>query len=75
MNNNIYFELPYLYARKDNSFFLVIQGYNGVPKVYIATQAPLETTVKDFWSMVWENQSQVIVMMMDWVEDGQVCTQ
>ena len=51
---------------------LLLQGYNGTPKTYIATQAPLDATRADFWTMIWENQSQVIVMLMDWVEDGQV---
>lgn len=50
-----------------------IQGYNGTQKVYIATQAPLESTVSDFWTMVWESQSQVVVMLMQQIEDGQVC--
>ncbi|KAG9509587.1 Tyrosine-protein phosphatase non-receptor type 11, partial [Fragariocoptes setiger] len=32
-------------------------------KSYIATQGPLETTTNDFWWMVWQEKSRVIVMM------------
>lgn len=37
---------------------------------YIATQAPLENTVADFWRLVWEQNSRVIVMATDLIEDG-----
>lgn len=30
---------------------------------YIATQGPLENTVSDFWEMVWQNNSELIVMV------------
>ena len=38
------------------------QGY-ALKKAYIATQAPMEHTVADFWQMVWENKVQSIVML------------
>ena len=30
-----------------------IRGYNMVPRMYIATQAPMFSTEQDFWRMVW----------------------
>lgn len=41
-----------------------ITGYNGDVHAYIATQAPLSNTIGDFWRMVWEQQSRVIMMLM-----------
>lgn len=38
-----------------------IDGYEGV--TYIATQGPLEETSGDFWRMVWEQDTRVIVMV------------
>ncbi|XP_048880662.1 tyrosine-protein phosphatase non-receptor type 6 [Brienomyrus brachyistius] len=42
----------------------------GNPKVYIATQGCLATTVNDFWQMVWQECSRVIVMTTREVEKG-----
>ncbi|CAD2213133.1 protein-tyrosine phosphatase [Angomonas deanei] len=41
-----------------------------VPFVYIATQAPLENTVLDFWRMIYENDVAFIVMLCNTQENG-----
>lgn len=48
-----------------------LQGYKH-RNAYIATQRPLENTVQDFWRMVWEFKSKVIVMLCQTQEDGKV---
>uniref|UniRef100_A0AAR2LQJ6 protein-tyrosine-phosphatase n=1 Tax=Pygocentrus nattereri TaxID=42514 RepID=A0AAR2LQJ6_PYGNA len=42
----------------------------GFQKVYIACQGCLLTTVNDFWQMVWQERSHVIVMTTREVEKG-----
>lgn len=37
---------------------------------YIATQGPLATTTADFWQLVWEQGSVVIVMLTKLNENG-----
>ena len=49
------------------------QGYKQ-PRTYIATQGPLPGTTDDFWRMVWEQNSHVIVMITQCVERTRVCT-
>uniref|UniRef100_A0A8C2A968 protein-tyrosine-phosphatase n=1 Tax=Cyprinus carpio TaxID=7962 RepID=A0A8C2A968_CYPCA len=39
-----------------------IEGYRE-PKKYIAAQGPKDETVVDFWRMVWEQKSSIIVMV------------
>lgn len=47
------------------------QGY-GSEFEYICTQGPLPQTVCDFWRLVWEQRSTLIVMLTRLVESGRV---
>jgi len=39
-------------------------------KQFILTQGPLSHTIKDFWKMTWEQNSNVIVMLTNIIENG-----
>ena len=41
-------------------------------KVYIATQGCLPSTMNDFWDMVWQENTRVIVMTTKEIERGKV---
>ena len=56
----------------DTYMSLYRQGYQRYPKCYIATQAPLAETVYDFWRMVWQEQTSVIVMLTALTENNVV---
>ena len=47
------------------------QGYKQW-KGFIITQAPMKSTCRDFWKMVYERECGVIVMLSDLVENGEV---
>ncbi|VDK87544.1 unnamed protein product [Litomosoides sigmodontis] len=38
---------------------------------YICTQGPLEETIEDFWWMIFKEEVQAIVMLCDFIEDGE----
>ncbi|XP_041350698.1 receptor-type tyrosine-protein phosphatase eta-like [Gigantopelta aegis] len=52
-----------------------IPGYNS-PREYIATQGPQDSTINDFWRMIWEKNVPIIVMLTG-VKEGmkQKCAQ
>ncbi|XP_019386110.1 PREDICTED: receptor-type tyrosine-protein phosphatase C [Crocodylus porosus] len=52
-----------------------ISGYWG-PRAMIATQAPMQETVTDFWQMVFQRKVKIIVMLTELKEgDQELCAQ
>ncbi|XP_041052585.1 tyrosine-protein phosphatase non-receptor type 5 [Carcharodon carcharias] len=51
-----------------------IRGYGGEEKVYIATQGPTANTVSDFWTMIWQERSTIVVMITNLEERNEKCT-
>ncbi|KAG1672902.1 Tyrosine-protein phosphatase non-receptor type 5 [Nymphon striatum] len=47
-----------------------VRGYRNELNSYIGCQAPLDSTIEDFWRMVWEQQVSVIVMLTLMEENG-----
>eukprot|EP00794_Sanderia_malayensis_P008073 gene8073-8937_t len=48
-----------------------VDGYMQT-KAFIATQAPLPTTISDFWRMIWERDSRTIVVLSNEIEASKV---
>ena len=48
-----------------------LQGYKH-RNAYIATQAPLENTVGNFWCMIWEFSSRTVVMLCSMQDESEV---
>ncbi|VDK25316.1 unnamed protein product [Anisakis simplex] len=46
--------------------------FNGLNRRYISTQGCLPNTINDFWRMVWQQNSRIIVMTTKEVERGRV---
>lgn len=50
-----------------------IRGYKGAPRAFIATQGPMLHTVGDFWDMVWQERSSIIIMVTRLKENNEKC--
>jgi len=48
--------------------FCRIAGYQKL-KEFIVTQHPLESTISDFWQMVWDHNSQTVIVLSETNED------
>ncbi|KAF9577327.1 hypothetical protein BGW38_007518 [Lunasporangiospora selenospora] len=61
-------------ARKDKDDYInaSLLRPSSISKSYIATQAPLPSTIPDFWQMVDEQESSVIVMLTREQEMGRI---
>uniref|UniRef100_A0A183D4X1 Tyrosine-protein phosphatase domain-containing protein n=1 Tax=Gongylonema pulchrum TaxID=637853 RepID=A0A183D4X1_9BILA len=57
---------------EDGSDFINASWIDGYRQrgAYIATQGPMPHTVGDFWRMIWEHHSSIIVMLIRTVEVG-----
>lgn len=55
-----------------NANYINMEIPNGKINRYIAAQGPLATTVKDFWRMVQQESSHLIVMLTTVMERGRV---
>ncbi|KAJ8714746.1 hypothetical protein PYW07_002971 [Mythimna separata] len=47
-----------------------VTGPGNIRNYYIASQAPLSNTVIDFWRMIWEQNSRLVVMLTEYMENG-----
>jgi len=48
-----------------------LQGYR-YRRAYVVTQGPLPETTEDFWRMLWEHNSTIVVMLTKLRELGRV---
>lgn len=64
----------FLFSAMEGSDYInasFIDGYR-YRNAYVATQGPLMDTIDDFWRMLWEHNSTIIVMLTKQREMGRV---
>lgn len=72
LSRSILYALFYIWTTTTTPFvWYFVQGYKH-RRTYIAAQAPLEETVNDFWRMIMEKKSNIIVMLSGTDENDQV---
>ncbi|KAK2181764.1 hypothetical protein NP493_383g04081 [Ridgeia piscesae] len=49
-----------------------VMGYGEKEKAYIACQGPKDTTIEDMWRMIWQENSNIILMLANLRENGRV---
>lgn len=66
----------YLFYDINVSYFFCLnwKGYMK-EKAFIATQAPLQNTVDDFWRMIWEKHSLTVACLIQDSENARVIVQ
>ena len=47
-------------------------GSSTARRIFVGTQGPLPGTIDDFWRLMWQENSRVIVMITNEVESGKV---
>ncbi|KAK5622243.1 hypothetical protein CRENBAI_007282 [Crenichthys baileyi] len=62
-------------AMDDQSLQAEFYGYGDEEQAYIATQGPTVNTVGDFWRMVWQEKSPIIVMITNLEEKNEKCAE
>ena len=56
-----------------NYMYKEVEGQLTNEVLFITAQSPLENTVTDFWSMIWHERTQYIVMLTDVYTYSEVC--
>lgn len=67
------FKMLFVNNKSVTPCFLFQQDHKGQTR-YIATQHPLHETAEDFWQMVWEQKSQLVVMVNEEEKEKPVFT-
>lgn len=68
----MYFIYWYVFIFLHHHFLKFIQDLSPNCPKFITTQSPLPVTLTDFWVMVYEQGSEVIVMLSSETEQGKV---